>query len=341
MKIATAFSGGFGSVELALKYENIPHEIIFAVEYAEPQRKSYILNHGMPSAEFAKDIKTFNGSKYFNKIDYYHLSPPCQSFSMAGSRAGLEDERGGLMLRAIKSINEIQPKMFTIENVKGLLSSNGGEDLKNILNTIKQLKNYSTSWHLLNAKNYGTPQNRERVFIVGFRADAKFLVPNRMKLKKCVLNIIQKDIDSKYYVSTANFKEIINQKVSGLIQVGNIDTKGHNSIWGRVYSLFGIAPTQNARGGGMGAKTGLFAIGNKIRRLTPRECAILQGDFEDKFKFGDFSDTRLYEFIGNAMDISTTRALITKMFKVAENLKWNKPEVSEIDFSKNKQPSLF
>ncbi len=333
--------GGFGSVEFALKYENIPHEIVFAVEYAELQRKSYILNHGMPTGEFAKDIKTFDSSKYFDKIDYYHLSPPCQSFSMAGSRAGLEDMRGGLMLKAIESINEVQPKMFLIENVRGLLSSNGGEDWKNILNVLEQLKNYSISWHLLNAKDYGTPQNRERIFIVGFRADVNFSTPSRIKLKKSVLDIIQKDIDSKYYVSTANFKETINQKVSGLIQVGNIDTKGHNSIWGRVYSLTGIAPTQNANGGGMGAKTGLFAIGNKIRRLTPRECARLQGDFEDKFKFGDFSDTRLYEFIGNAMDISTTRALITNMLEVAKSAKWNRAERSEINFNKNKQLTLF
>ncbi|MDD5360465.1 MAG: DNA cytosine methyltransferase [Sulfurovaceae bacterium] len=95
LKVATAFSGGFGSIEFALKYNNIPHEIVFACEYAEPQRKSYLLNHGMPTVEFCKDIKDLDGTKYKGMIDLYHLSPPCQSYSLAGNRCGALDDRGG------------------------------------------------------------------------------------------------------------------------------------------------------------------------------------------------------------------------------------------------------
>jgi DNA (cytosine-5)-methyltransferase 1 len=372
LKVATAFSGGFGSVEFALKYESISHKIIFAIEYAEPQRKSYINNHCEPLCEFAKDFKKFNSAKYFNKIDYYHLSPPCQSFSLAGNRNGLKDERGGLMLKAIESINEIQPKIFTIENVKGLLSANGGEDWKIILGLIRQLKNYSISYHILNAKDFGSPQNRERVFIVGFRAKVNFAGPQRITLNRDVFSVLENNIDEKYYISErkklyfskkdrsippldSNSKvaptilscygkratDAITIKSDTLMQIGNIDTNGNNSLWGRVYNPQGIAPTQKAKGGGYGAKTGLFKLDDRIRYLTPRECARLQGDFEDLFDFGNFRDTRLYEFIGNAIDISTMRALINKMLKVSEGLKWNTPKPTKLKYSFMKQETLF
>lgn len=476
IKIATAFSGGFGSVEFALKYLEIEHEVVFACEWMKPQRESYILNHGEPTSNFYEDIRELDGNKYKGDIDYYHLSPPCQSYSLAGSRGGAADERGGLMFEAIKSIDQVQPKMFSIENVKGLLSSNGGEDFKNIMNDLKSLGNYTISYGVMNAKEQGTPQNRERVFIVGFRGyGAKFSFPKRVELKKVLRDVLEDEISEKYFLSdksVANFlrkdanennamkiqafhdkddkacaaltaryhkcgitdpyiKESINKigfinqdtqasQVIGidgvssslcagthgyakgyikeeLIQLGNIDQQGHDSLWGRVYSPDGIAPTQNAKGGGAGAKTGLFKVSQdikdsvrknfirdydeivasdkkvfyseceigfqdnkvcltesaclrannkdtftldkemRIRRLTPRECARVQGDFQDMFKFGNASDTKLYEFIGNAMDISTTKNLIKKMIEHLENVALTEPKDSTFTISKSEQ----
>lgn len=366
MRVATAFSGGFGSIEFALKYSMIPHEIVFACEYADAQRKSYLLNHGEPSSNFYVDIRDLDGTKYKGQIDYYHLSPPCQSYSLAGSRSGALDERGGLMFQAIKSIDEVQPKMFTIENVKGLLSSNGGEDWKNIMKDISSLKGYSINYGILNAKEQGTPQNRERVFIVGFRGKCNMMpFPLSVKLDKCIGDFMERNVDKKYFLSDkiiecftahkdkhkakgngfgATVKDInsyancidtkegrraTNNFIIDLDQVGNIDTKGHNSLWGRVYSVDGIAPNQNANGGGAGAKTGLFAVGNGIRRLTPRECARVQGDFDDMFQFGDFSDTKLYEFIGNAIDINTAKNLISAMIN------------HKVEFAEPQEPSFY
>jgi len=104
MTVATTFSGGFGSVEIALKYLGIPHEVVFACEWMGPQRESYLLNHSKPTSNFYKDIRDLDGTKYKDEIFYLHESPPCQSYSMAGSRGGADDERGGLMFEAIKKI---------------------------------------------------------------------------------------------------------------------------------------------------------------------------------------------------------------------------------------------
>ena len=430
MKVATAFSGGFGSVEFALKYLNIKHEVVFACEWMKPQRESYILNHGEPTSNFYEDICNLDGNKYKGEIDYYHLSPPCQEYSMAGNRGGADTDKGQLMFQAIKSIDEVQPKMFSVENVRGLLSSNGGEDWKNILKDFKSLKGYTISWGIMNAKEQGTPQNRERVFIVGFRGTgAKMSFPKRVPLQYVLKDLLEDEVDEKYFLSEKTIKmfnahkerhdnagngfgmtpKTRETKIAGAIsckagsratdnyieeklnQVGNIDTKGHNSLWGRVYSPDGIAPTQNAKGGGAGAKTGLFKIASNtksgyevatdgdgislsrpssttrrgrvgkqvsqtldtsssqgvleksnIRRLTPREVSRVQGDFKDMFKFGKASDTKLYEFIGNAMDVNTTKNLIVRMIDHLKNVKLIDAQESSFKVSvKDKQLDLF
>ena len=381
LKVASAFSGGFGSQIFALKYLGIEYEEIFSCEWMKPQRESYLLNHGEPTSNFYEDICELDGKKYKGKIDYYHLSPPCQEYSMAGNRGGADTDKGQLMFQAIKSIDEVQPKMFTVENVRGLLSSNNGEDWKNILKDFNSLKGYTISWGIMNAKEQGTPQNRERVFIVGFRGTgAKMSFPPRQPLKYVLKDLLEDEVDGKYFLSQkmldgfsvhkdrhdkagngfgmtpktretevagaisckAGTRATDNYIKEELNQVGNIDTKGHNSLWGRVYDTNGIAPTQNAKGGGAGAKTGLFKENSGIRRLTPRECARVQGDFKDMFKFGKASNTKLYEFIGNAMDISTTKNLIVRMLEHLENVSITEPNKPSFTIStKEKQLNLL
>jgi len=425
LKVATCFSGGFGSVELALKYENIPHEVVFACEWLEPQRKSYIQNHGEPTSSFYRDIRDLDGTKYKGKIDYLHLSPPCQSYSLAGQRGGASDERGGLMFETIRVIDEVQPKIFTIENVKGLLSSNGGEDWRNIMRDLKSLPGYTITYGVINAKEQGTPQNRERVFIVGFRANSQMMpFPERIPLDKCLADVLEDDVNEKYYLSEKAISGFIRKESYNSIKAGyiNQDTQGstvyktdkespalcsftHGYVQGyildqigligeenqqgmRIYSPNGIATTQNAQGGGYGAKTGLYMIGAsrgrnqhnprdrttgapteqrleindsgctnalttvqkdnyvieptmRIRRLTPRECARVQGDFNDTFIMDGFSDTKLYEFIGNAMDISTTRRLILRMIEHSKSLKWDEPQDPSFIMREMKSQNLF
>ena len=385
MKIATAFSGGFGSVEFALKYLDIPHEVVFACEIAKPQRKSYVLNHGEPTDAFYHDIREIDGTKYRGQIDYYHLSPPCQSYSLAGKRAGVLDDRGGLMFEAIKSIAEVQPKMFTVENVKGLLSVNGGEDWKRILRDFNSLGGYTISWGVMNAKEQGSPQNRERVFIVGFRGQApKMHFPERKPLEIRLKDILEESVDEKYFLSCSvvesfknhqerhgnkgnNFKFKIKTKEDTAFSISTSGRRGTDNF------IIDKIPLPNTKDGGYDDTVGLYVVprgkndgGQReadtlpsitgsafdrncylndiqfgIRRLTPRECARAMGDFDDKFQFGDFSDTKLYEFIGNAIDISTMKNLMSRMLEHSRIVKWNEPKDSEFSLYSEKQHTLF
>lgn len=403
IKVATTFSGGFGSVELALKSLNIPHEIIFACEWMDPQRKSYLLNHEEPTSNFYKDIRDLDGIKYKDEVFYLHESPPCQSYSMAGSRGGADDERGGLMFEAIKKIDEIQPKMFSVENVRGLLSSNDGEDWKNILKDFNSLKGYTISWGIINAKDQGTPQNRERVFIVGFRGKSpQMSFPKRVKLDKALRDVLEDEVEEKYFLSQKTIDSFIRHKdkhdskgngfgfkvkskddIAGAISTKAETRQTDNYIYDNLIQVGNI----DQKGGGAGAKTGLFLIpsGHKkgyvevgygdsinlafvknpnsrstartdgilntldtscnqavvldrIRRLTPRECARVQGDFQDMFKFGKASDTKLYEFIGNAMDISTTKNLIQKMLEHCKIVKFTEPNEPSFKMNTKEKP---
>lgn len=382
-KVASAFSGGFGSQIFALKYLNIEYEEVFAVEYMKPQKESYISNHGEPTSNFYEDIKEFKGTKYKGEIDYFHLSPPCQSYSMAGSRGGAADDRGGLMFEAIRAIDEVQPKMFTVENVRGLLSSNNGEDWKAILKDFKSLKGYTISWGIMNAKEQGTPQNRERVFIVGFRANCMlFDFPQKQQLKYKLFDLLEDDVDEKYFLSKKMLdgfllhKDRHKKKGNGFgvkpkdessivansisCKAGNRATDNYIPINSNTKSGYEVAkdgdgislsrPTSTTRRGRVGksvaqtldtsSSQGVLLKSN-IRRLTPRECARVQGDFKDMFKLDGFSDTKLYEFIGNAMDISTTKNLISKMLDFLEKIELNEPSESTFIKKENTQTDLF
>ena len=394
LKVATAFSGGFGSVEFALKYLDIKHEVVFACEWMKPQRESYVLNHGEPTSNFYEDIRTLDGTKYKGEIDYYHLSPPCQSYSLAGSRGGAADERGGLMFAAIKSIDEVQPKMFSVENVKGLLSSNGGEDWKNIIRDFKSLKGYTISWGVMNAKEQGTPQNRERVFIVGFRGQApQFSFPPKKELDVFLYHLLEDYVDEKYFLSEKMMNCFTVHKNRHDARGNGFGIKPktrYEKVAGTISTKAGTRTTDNfikelVQIGTVGneAKTGLFMVepkkinfyvvprgGNSggwrelnvspaitssswaynnfinykclIRRLTPRECARVQGDFKDMFKFGKASDTKLYEFIGNAMDINTTKNLIARMLDhLKNNVKLNQPIDSTFKKKETVTQNLF
>ena len=350
LKVASFFSGGFGSQILALKSLKIDYHEVFACEINKDAVKSYINNHGEPES-FYEDITTMDGTKYKGLIDYLHLSPPCQSYSIQGNRKGAKDDRGGLMFEAIKKIDEIQPKMFTIENVKGLLSSNGGQDWRNILSDLRKL-NYTISYGVMRADNHGTPQTRQRVMIVGFRAKCMPMAfPLPIQLKTNVLDLLEKDVDEKYFLTDKQIaKYTVDENVkqnkcivktndsTGFKTVNHadcIDLSFPNSTERR-----GRVQVQKSQTLDTSCNIGVLLeddVSYKIRRLTPREASRVQGDFEDMFDLGDFSDSKLFFFIGNAIDINTMKALISKILTHSEEITFMDPQPCSFEKSAEKE----
>lgn len=196
------------------------------------------------------DFRQFRG-----KIDIITGGTPCQDLSVAGKHKGLNGERSGLFFEFIRAITQSKPKYFIWENVKGALSSNRGWDFAKIQIEMAQA-GYNVQWAILNAKDFGVPQNRNRVFVLGVRGE-------------CPPEVLHLGEDSE---------KTPHELTSGLSQ-------GY-----RVYSTNGVAITQNSRGGGLGAKTGLYFIDmcvgkggiTKYSRTIPRKY---------NKGFGQYSDT--------------------------------------------------
>ena len=213
MKIGTDFSG-IGSPESALKRLGLDIEEVFACEIDKYARKSFNELHN-PST-FYEDITTRNHSEA-PQLDLYVAGFPCQSFSMAGKRGGFEDTRGTLFFNVAEFIKENQPKCFVLENVKGLLSHDSGRTYQTItdvltngggtlngqigIDTIDNGLGYHVYAKVLNTKDYGVPQNRERIFLVGFKKPRDFNFPKKMELKLRLKDLLEADVDDKYYLS--------------------------------------------------------------------------------------------------------------------------------------------
>jgi DNA (cytosine-5)-methyltransferase 1 len=213
MKIATVCSG-IGSPEQALKELDIPHEISFACEIDKYARQTYLANFN-PGIMYT-DLTAEEWDKPEQYSDLFIGGIPCQAFSLAGKRLGELDKRGLLFYDFYRYVKNQQPKVFIIENVKGLLSDNNGITFQNwcallgrSMNThINMFNNedsllYNLHFKVLNSKDFGVPQNRERVFLVGIRNDLPntFRFPIGERLTKRLKDILESEVDEKYYLS--------------------------------------------------------------------------------------------------------------------------------------------
>ncbi|OUW96259.1 MAG: hypothetical protein CBD97_01650 [Pelagibacteraceae bacterium TMED237] len=254
-------------------------------------------------------------------IDLITFGFPCQDLSIAGKRKGLEGGRSGLFFEAMRIIRAKEPKYIIFENVKGLFSSNGGEDFKVCLKEIADI-GYDGQWELLNTRWF-LPQNRQRVYFVGhLRGNSRpkifpFTENGRKNTENRGENKIQiscapsreygwKDVSPT--LCARDYKDPKLVKSSGLKQIGVIDKDSEAT---RVYDPSGTARTIKD-GGGMGAKTGLYDVGG-IRRLTPLECERLQG-FPDNWTEGQ-SDTQRYRQMGNAVSVPVVQAIAERLIK--------------------------
>lgn len=199
IRLATVFSG-IGSIEHALLRVGLPHEIVFACDVDKYCKKSYFANYDIKEEQWFEDINNLNGKPFKGKVDLFVGGSPCQSFSMVGKRKGLEDKRGILIFEFIRLVTEIQPEIFIFENVRGLLNHDGGNTFKCVLEEFKDT-GYSIQYKVLNAKDYGIPQNRERLFLLGIKDKSKkFKFPEPMELKIIVKDLLEDTPNPKYYL---------------------------------------------------------------------------------------------------------------------------------------------
>jgi DNA (cytosine-5)-methyltransferase 1 len=221
IKVGSDFSG-VGAFDQALMRLNIPHETVFACDMDKFARQTYVHNYGQP-AYYPENV--YDREIHSQSLDIYMTSPPCQAFSLAGKRLGKDDERGILFFNSHEFIIKNKPRFFIFENVKGLLSDDNGKTFQEWLNylggksvngnpvlfPIDEAAPYHIYWKVLNAKNYGIPQNRERVFIVGIRDDSDnvFTWPKEIPLTKRLRDVLEDEVDEKYFLSEENVKNLL------------------------------------------------------------------------------------------------------------------------------------
>tara|TARA_R110000764_G_scaffold83159_1_gene163642 strand:+ start:524 stop:1789 length:1266 start_codon:yes stop_codon:yes gene_type:complete len=312
---------GIGGFRLAL--QNLGGKCVFTSEWDKYSKRTYQANFG--EVPFGDITKPETKSYIPDGFDVLCAGFPCQAFSIAGRRGGFEDTRGTLFFDVAEIIKKKQPKAIFLENVKGLRNHDSGKTLATILNVLREdLNYYVPKPQILNAKEFGVPQNRERIFIVGFRKDlgiSDFQYPEPTEINVVLDDILeQEEVSVKYYLSTTYMQTLKNHRARH-------ESKGN----GFGYEIIPNDGTANAVVcGGMGRErnlvyddrltnfkpiTNISGEVNRegIRKMTPREWARLQG-FPDEFKIV-VSDAQAYKQFGNSVAVPAIQATAEKIME--------------------------
>ncbi len=317
---------GIGGFRIAM--QSLGGKCVFTSEWDEQAKKTYEANFGeVPFGDITKEeTKKFIPDGF----DVLCAGFPCQAFSIAGKRGGFEDTRGTLFFDVAEIIKRKQPKAIFLENVKGLFNHDKGKTLKTILNVLREdLGYFVPDPQVLNAKDFGVPQNRERIFIVGFRADLgidSFEYPKPINQNATFEDVKEKNpVSVKYYLSNTYLNTLINHKKRH-------ESKGN----GFGYEIIPDDGTANAVVcGGMGRERNLVyddriedftpvthikgeVNRQGIRKMTPREWARLQG-FPDNFII-PVADASAYKQFGNSVAVPAIKATANEIIKrILEN----------------------
>lgn len=178
-------------------------------------KQSYMANYDVDDKNFHWNVAFLNGQQYRDQVDLFVGGSPCQSFSLVGKQRGLEDTRGTLFYEYARLIDEIKPKVFIYENVRAVVSHDNGKTWKKMQEVFSEL-GYNFSWKVLNAKDYGIPQNRERLFVVGFRNDLKltssFSFPEPIELMKKMKDFLMDNAPGGYFLPKKGVEFVTKQK---------------------------------------------------------------------------------------------------------------------------------
>ena len=311
MKIIDLFAGIGGirlGMEQAGKELGIEIENVFSSEINKYSIETYKANFN--DEEIKGDIMEIS-EKEIPNFDILLAGFPCQPFSQAGKQKGLDDPRGQLFFEIIRIIKAKKPKAFLLENVKRLKTHDNGKTLELMLEELKKIGYKNLHFEVLRAKDFGVPQNRERLFIVGFKdGKKKFEFPDPVKTKVKVGNILEKKVDDKYTISDKLWE-------------GHQRRKTENSLKGKGfgYTLFNknseYTNTISARYYKDGSEILIEQKGKNPRKLTPREAARLQG-FPDEFKI-PVSDVQAYKQFGNSVTVPVIKEISLKILNSLKN----------------------
>lgn len=210
VRLGTVFSG-IGAIEHAFQRLKLNHKIVFAGDIDTKCKQSYFANYEINEEDWFTDVRDFDATKYKGKVDLIVGGAPCQAFSMVGKRLGFEDARGTLFYEFARIVKETQPKVFIFENVKGLLNHDGGHTW-HVIHDIFQDLGYDVHFRILNSKDYGIPQNRERVFCLGFKEKTTFKFPAPIELEYRMYDFLEDYVDTKYFLREKGVKFVTSQK---------------------------------------------------------------------------------------------------------------------------------
>lgn len=312
---------GIGGFRVAM--QSLGGKCVFTSEWDEKSQITYQANFGdLPFGDITKEITKQHVPDNF---DVLCAGFPCQAFSIAGRRGGFEDTRGTLFFEVAEIIRRKQPKAIFLENVKGLTNHGQGKTLATILNVLRNdLGYFVPEPQILNAKNFGVPQNRERIFITGFRQDlgiTEFDYPAPTSEKVSFKDVREeKTVPSKYYLSDRYLNTLIKHKerheskgngfgyeiinddgIANAIVCGGMGRERNLVIDHRIVDY---TPTTNIKG----------EINRQgIRKMTPREWARLQG-YPDSFII-PVADASAYKQFGNSVAVPAIKAMANEIVK--------------------------
>lgn len=309
MKIGSLFAG-IGGIELG--FLKAGFKTAWAVELDSKACITYKANHKhkIINNDLAKvDLKSLS------KIDILTAGFPCQAFSVAGYRKGFKDERGNVFFEILRYLEHFKPSIIFLENVKNLFKHDKGRTFEIIKKELQKL-GYFLKYEILNTSEYGNiPQNRERIYIIGFldfHTYESFHFPAKIKRTKKIKDLLEKGVDKSFYYTSHRYYPELKK---------DMQSKETLYQWRRHYvreNKNNLCPTLTANMGTGGHNVPLV-LDDDIRKLTPRECARFQG-FDDSFILpSQLSNGALYKQIGNSVSVSVIANIAKELKKALKN----------------------
>lgn len=301
------FFAGVGGIELGLKQAGFSP--VYSNEIDDKPATTLSLNAHDDEIVDVQSIRDVISNE-LPDVDMITGGFPCQAFSLAGHRAGFEDERGHLFFDIAGIIEDKNPSMILLENVKNLRTHDKGNTFEVIVNKLERI-GYHVKAEVLNAADYGNvPQGRERIYIVGFKdrqAAERFEFPGKIPLTTTVRDLLDLEtkLDDKYYYTSEKYGYMFPMLTDEVVDENVVYQ------WRRKYvraNKSGVCPTLTANMGAGGHNVPLVLTEFGIRKLTPRECFRLMG-FPDSFKLPDLANSHLYKQAGNSVVVPVIKRI--------------------------------